>query len=358
MNMNNLFIVSTVYQLFNAINIKLNSFSQTRSDLIILDINNKTNYIAKKAKDSFLFENIKIIDIGFNEYTKKIKYILNRVMAKKKIFKQLEYKKYGDIFITGTEIFSKIIYAFYKKNNYTLNLNFLEDGVGSYNWVLTKDSKYRNIIATLISGNNVYIDCKKMYVYYPEIVKSIYGNINLVNLNKIDKSNSNIIYNKMKTIFSTKTNPENVNNIFIESNFSQKKITEDQFKIITLINNQLSHKDFVIKLHPSTLIEKYNKYDNIISETTSFEINNLYNDYNNKRIFTIISTCCLIPKLIYNEEPEVILLYNLVNLNAKKMELIKDMLTSMYSDKSKILCPKNKNELKDILEGLKKNVNE
>lgn len=352
----NLFVCSSPFHVFNAVNIVSNFKKSEISDIYILNIGETSIQIYNNIKNKKVFRKVYLINVYDALPKKKIFYYVNRVnklLFTKKIIPNSE-ETYDNVFIVGTEIFSKAIYAYWLSKNKNTSLYYFEDGTASYFSVLMKNQNSINEKLFYFFKHFKTLDkCKGLYVYRPECVVSIYNNIEIKSIPLIEKSGlktkkiKEIFLNDEKSIFEN-------NLIFFDSNFGEKSILKKQYEYFNLIEENISEKEISVKLHPGTSTNQYGNNYNKINHSIGFEMFNLNHDMNDKILISVISSANLIPKLIYDEEPYVIYLYNLIKDEKKypHFDLFVENVKKTYSNPEKVFVPKTILEFKDILNKL------
>ena len=351
----NLFICSTVFQIFNVINLCGFEFGFECSDILIIDYG--TN-ISDYLNLDFMKSKFNSVDIV--KHTRRNKNIdfyidvLKRILQNK-IACNMRNTQYANIFISGTEIYSKI-YA-YKYMNYSTNLFYIEDGLGSYDSVLDKDSKMKQDTVFRIFYKKRPLElCKRIYLYEPNCVINNSYKKEVYEIPKIKKNTQ--IAETISNIFTGDVIEIHQKVIFLEAWFNKLDQYEYQRELIQVVIDAIGSENVGIKKHPNGIckVDLY-KNNNVIEGISSFELNNFYYSLNNKIIISIISTASFTPKMIYDEEPYVIFLYKIFllrftcpewNETGKVIEKIK----SNYKKPSKIIVPESINELKKYLNQL------
>lgn len=362
---NNYFICSTKYQLFNCINIIHNTYSEDKNNIIIIYLNEKLSkelyLLSCKSK---VFSSVVLFKISTPNYKKKssiqfVKYYINvilKIIFSKNIVK-IRNKKVDNIFITFTDVFSKIIaYEFIKK--YNANLFFYEDGLASYyNIISINPYNKKNTLLKLRFGFYLFDRCQGIYLYEPKYLISNPFNITVL---KIPKLHSNGSYEKKLYHFMSldkdyKDKDKDSIYIFFDGYSNIKEYNDLSIKLIELISNKLN-KTLYIKYHPSKNTVTYNiKNTNVYENNDSIEIENLIYSKRNQVLISVISTACITPKLIFNEEPTVILLYKLFNNYEYvwgEINKIFDIIKNSYTDQSKFFVPETVAELMEFLNNL------
>lgn len=343
--MNNLFICTTQYQIFNACN--LVRMIGGISDLLILNEDSKLINIIDKKKAELIFLNIfshNICRINAANYN-RILFYLKEIISNNAY--SMDYNhKYDNIFISGTELHSKIVAMKYlkKRGGY---LYYLEDGLESYAYILNNSSKYKqDTILKIVFGKRGLDACNALYVYRPELVMN---NTNDVCIKKLK-----ISHNHRTNIFNEQVRNFTKRYVFLTTYFNEEIMYQEQEKYIDLLK-ECKPDEYCVKAHPRDLKIKNNKY--IVENCGNFEVANMHYDMSDKVFISIISTACLTPYMIYNRKPILIFLYKIFLkhhmfktwIDAAK---IIEMVASSNEYKGKIYIPDSLEELKMIIKSL------
>lgn len=350
--MNNVFICTTKYQLFNIVNILKSNFADDTNDLYVLNcIADVYKEIAEIAKKISVFSVIKIIDAGkVNSSGESYLNALSRAVFPQKM--GIVYKSYDRVFITGTEFYSRLIAAIYLNINKKCDLLFYEDGMGSYTDVLSNRFEIRSNKLLELKYHVSFVDrCKGMFVYKPDY---ICGNPHDIAVKPIKNlvagdSYSQFLYEMFTHDISEPNFKENV--LFFDAFFTDKTDINESNGLIRLIT-EIIGDDLVVKPHPSCKELWIGKDTKIFDTNDSFEVNYLMAGMGNKIFISAYSTATLLPKLIFNEEPRVILLYNLYSKFPdvwKNGDKVYRMIQNDYQKKDRFFIPENREQLIDIL---------
>lgn len=352
--MKKLFIASSVYQLFNAINItnQYNDFNNT--SILLLETTDDGRFSSCFDTNILknLFENIFLIKYKIKRNKcNKLLYVLQMIFDKS-ICGNYINQKYDEVYIPGTEIISKVLaYKLLKKDS---KLYYYEDGFGSYNSVLNPNTKKRNdAIFKLLYGYTPLEKCEGLYVYEPNIVNNEAG----VFLNKINKiiRNKEYIFN-YKDLCQGEVIDFKKKFIFLSSWFENEDYYEFQNKMITQLASTVGQSNCCVKPHPNEwkTISHLKDVD-YIKSTASFEISNYYYDYSDNIFVSLYSTASLTPRLVYNDNPTIIFLYKILEKEfGVDLGINKSMkrLASIYQDETKVFFPSTVEQFVDILKKL------
>ena len=350
-----------------AVNLRVSTLLTDDVTLYILDHSHKHKEMYTNINNTGLFSKVMLIKTKkFNKHwlqkykitrysIKAIEYLLYARITSKFI---KDTTKYNQFWVSFMDRSSWLIFLTYKKRNKNLILNFFEDGIGSYQLLMMQQNKLDQKLSHLLGINTVFEEIQSLYLYQPSLVtKTLYPSIKKKVLPKISDFNNKKNLNK---IFSFEANDIALLKykiIFFDSPFSSNKINKKQLEIIDFFIETLKDS-FCIKVHPATLL-KHDKYSKSISNVhSSIEMLCLNTDVSQNVFISIMSTVGISPKLMFNQEPVVIYLYKLLNIDKTKFGEYFDFLEAFshsYTKPNQFFIPESIQELKLILKNLNSN---
>lgn len=354
----NLFISSTPYQVFNAINMCKNVLTDECSDLYILNVSKSSVAIYNKIKIEKIFRKVYLINVLESLPGKKVLYYLNRlnkiIFTKKVIPNKNDF--YDSVFIVGTEVFSKAIYYYWFNKNKNIKLNFYEDGTGSYFRILMEDKKMiKHRVLSILKGFEITDKCDSLYVYRPSCVMSKYNKIRIKSIPLINKY-SDCIDEIKKVLQKNEINIISRKIVFFDSDFGDYRILEQQIHFVNKLNEILNSKNYYIKFHPNSDRKLYGEKAEALKIEDAFEVINLNQDMSDKILISIASSACITPKLIFNEEPYIVFLYKLSKETleyAPNFDEFIQKIVELYDSPEKIFIPTTVEEYFEILHKFK-----
>lgn len=304
-----LYICTSLYQVFNCLSIaKGNSVGNIRH-LLILDygsgILKKLNIESLKRVFSKVISR-KICKMTESVY-KRYLFYFREIISLKPYGLNIK-KHYDDIYISGTEMHSKIIAMQYVKGG--ADLHYIEDGLGTYDGVLNAKTKYKqDTILKIFYGKRALDICKDLYVYKPNLVINNTFGIPIKQINNINKFCS---FTEIESFFKEKSSDFSRRFVFLSGWFKEDDMYEEQRKYVEVLK-EIAPFDYCIKPHPNET--RIIDIDNELNENCGiFEVANLLFDMSDHVFVSIISTACLTPKMLYDKKPVVIFLYKIFQL--------------------------------------------
>lgn len=349
----NLFIVASLYQLFNVINLCESKFGYEESDVLFVDPGNNIERGVDLDYLKSFFHDVHYIKIENCTEENKYKFLFKELFSKK-IFSVKINQKYENVFLAGTEMFSKMIaFKLREKNG---DIYYYEDGIASYYEVMNVETKNKkDSILKLRYGARPLEICKKLYVYEPDCVTNNSNQIPVGQLEKIVDSQHFKI--DIKRVFSAEKYVLDKPCVFLNAWFNDKEQYNLQRRLLDKMLSVVGTEKSLVKLHPNEIgtIDE-NDGVNYLAGKASFEVCNFGYDYSNQIFVSIISTACLTPKMIYDQEPYIIYLYKIFEKDYPMWEDVDETikkLISCYKNPEKVFIPESWEEYEQVLETIK-----
>lgn len=352
----------------NALNLKLTLLKNEAVDLIVLDHSKDNIIYYEELKKLDLFNDLFFLKSRYmrtdNVKIKWLRYlkVINHYLRKNKLLKQSIgfNKKYEEFFVCFPDIPSEIIYYHIKKNNPSVRLNMLEEGIYAYNYFSYQPNLLKKMFTNFIFGGKTFKNYQRAYIYRPDFMEESRENIELKKLSFIDKNNKEIVQ-----IFNNVFEYKNIDSVevgqkvfYFDQLFPYQSINKSVIKLVDFISTKLTPPFRLnIKLHPRTDENRFGNKVNILQTRVPFELIVANNEVKDKILISVFSSACLNPKIMFDEEPYVILLYKLIdlsmlrNLNERSFNLVYKVKES-YKAKNKFFIPETFEELSEIIDFL------
>lgn len=347
----NAYIASVPIHLLNAMQmIKQKGINEC--DLYYVPTSNNAEELLNAVRSTGVFRNVTMLPNINIEYpitvSQCIKISLNRFGARKKI-----KGKYYDTVYFNTDgwLLNSIIFS--SLSNKKAKNVFVENGINPY--VTPYDTKewYLRLFINcnfLTCMDGRFID--ERYVYEPSLI-SVPQSGKINNINKLDRTDD-VLRTRVNQIFgydSRLDSFEKKNIIIMEQGPRKEPI--DMLGLWKKVSQNINKETTIVKSHPrqkeSALRElgfdMYERY------TIPWEVLTFNQDMSNKTLLCIFSSSCVNPKIMYDEEPRIILLYKLLGMDysffGEGMIKFVEGVGSLYRDKDKFFIPETWEELEE-----------
>jgi hypothetical protein len=364
-----LFVCSTPLQIMNMLNLSLTDFKDEIIDVYILDHSPECYKYYCILKESKLFNNIYFLNTKDAYQVKKKNKFVNFLGSAKKAYNALNYRYleckipnksaiYDTVFIAYPDLPAQIIYYYFKKNNNNIKLYLYDDGIYTYNALNKNSNPLRVLYSKKIFGSYILDDCKGIFAYNPDFVETGKHCVEKHKIQKMEKGNTKYVDIINNSLGFKEEYLEYLDNscIFFDQPFGFDNIMEQQRKLLTLVSKSFGPNKTGVKIHPRTHDDLYADICNVIDLRLPYEVLQLNSNKEDNVLISIFSTACLFPKIIFNEEPFVILLYKLINVdnietpNFDFALKVKDS----YVQSNRFFIPDSVEELITIFEYIKK----
>lgn len=313
-----LFRCQSVYQLLNAIVIKLTILKDVKADLV-LTMATDFSAISEKLIETKIFRKVLFSTDTPQTYLdwrgldpkrqkeiseKPVNYILPIEMA----------EDYTDYYIAVGDEYNKLFYYYMLHKGISTKIHFFEDGMNSYilnNVELCKtDFINHEYYGDFAFDKNIV----EHLVYETSVVVDKVPNINYIQMPKIDtlSFSDKQIFNKL---FEGAVLPTQ-KYIFLEEAFFQDGIASTDVELLEEIAELVGKDNIIVKMHPRNKVDRFSArgfkvMDNI---TTPWEVVLLHSDISQKVFLTISSTAAISAGLSFDKEFKAIYMYKVMSL--------------------------------------------
>lgn len=356
------FFCSTPYQIFTAINIKLNKYQNSKADIYILNHFEYSEKMSVSIENSRIFNEVISLDVynfsrkfSKNTITRYYNYSCTFLLQKKilkKYFHDIKY--YEKIFLTYPDVIIQLFIINNKKKYPNSKIFMYEDGLNTYYKYEESNSLLKKIFKKIYKSSDV-IDFYDQYLLFKPELSNLKFKEKLQKIPNINSEDTNFV-RKLNSIFEydqTKNIIEKV--ILFEQPYPVELINEKSEFLFKQIGNACNSNS-IMKVHPRSK-KKYKDINTFHDKTIPWEVIVLNENIEDKVLISVFSTACFTPKLILDKEPIVIFLYKLIEIKQEilidnnLMELVEKFKYS-YRDKSKIIIPETYDELLNIIKNL------
>lgn len=321
-------------------------------DLYYIPTSNNADELLEAVRKAKVFHAVTMlpnINIEYPITAKQcIKIVVNRFGARKK----LKGKYYDTVYYnTDGWLLNSIVFSSLQ-NKKARNV-FVENGVNPY--ITSYDTKewylrlFINInMMTCMDGK--YID--ERYIYEPSLI-SVPQSGNIRKIDKIDR-NDDIMRKQVNDIFEYDVDKDSfsLKDIIIMEQAPRKEAINMPV-LWKRVSQCINNKRAIVKSHPrqKDSILREIGFDIYERYTIPWEVLSFNQDMRNKTLLSIFSTACINPKLMFDEEPRVIMLYKLIGVDysffGKGLIKFVEGVGELYRDKDKFFIPETWGEFED-----------
>lgn len=346
-------VCSSRYQLLNAINFacsRANENCMEEIDLFYsLPCLEDAQSIRSRIEDLGLFDDVILFcnpDYGLEKYNRKMKtlrlLLLGGYAFNKLVIKGSPEKTYDVAMIPCAALQFDLFLAQYRPKRIWL----FDDGIGSYqgNIIDATLSPLRKRMANL---RGVSFEAEALYVNNALMCSSLSSSCILqlpeLNERKIDL---------LRFVFASGIDKEYRNDDWVYLELHEHGGGDSEHELKNMIRQ--AHPDTIFRPHPATLARS--AADTPVQNSGLWELI-CYDSISGENVLIgSVSTSLLTPKLLFDREPFVILLYRLLDGGDDGRSVAGDKILSMlktgYSDTSKVFVPESLEELSDTLDYL------
>lgn len=352
------FISNSPLKILNTINMVVNNVENTGeyTDVFVEMWFKNAEELSRKLEESGLFHKVYRCyrnDVKLDRFTDLLSY---KKLLKGYDFSDTDFmnEKYDQLFI-GDKGLLGVALSYMNRPDVFI----YDDGIITYSGnCIVDERKYKYPLLNKLFKTDVYsFNIRKLYVNNRDFCKAtICQDIEQLPLLNEENKAVKII----RDVFGYNENSQlKDHRLVILEQPMEGRENYNGTRFIDIVN-QLDIKEFkpLVRLHPR---QKDLKYENVDMDTTGnmweLECINAIND--DHILMSFFSTVQFSPKMIANKEPYVIFLYKLFlkNLNGTEIPWFEEMIGQLkekYSDSGRIFVPENIEELKEIIESLRK----
>lgn len=301
-----LFCCESGFQLFNAINIKMNLFPNETADLYLSD---QTDFstIAVELQKTSVFDTVLLVKskpITTKFYSATLEEQIEIFQHPETILSDIPNNIiYEEIFIPIDHILWKLLFYRQLNKGFHSQIHFYEEGLRTYTMDMEQKESKELFNQNYYAENSFTKSIVDFYVYEPDIFFSTLMLKNVYKIPKIEDTtlNANLI-DVLVRIFPT-CEPPAEKFVFFEESYLGDKCLSNDVQLFEEIANIVGKENIIVKLHPRNKIDRFSArgYKVMPNHTTPWEVQLLRGDYTDKFFITISSTASLSPILVYNQ---------------------------------------------------------
>lgn len=362
------FFCQTPYQMLASI--ALFRMTGGEADFFIIPSFQNAEKYAENIRNLNMFRRVKVIDkdIILGDTRGKSALSLRFGIVRKyfhidEIGKVILYPdtRYQRMYVSSKAFIPRMAYFYSVKHNIEPELVYYDDGEGSYDFRFRIEPSLLDKIARfLVVGKNAADAGNKLYLYNPELYQKINGDDNKGNLFAISNDFADEAFRRMvSAVFEIGESDLIREKAIILDMIKQIKYGRTETVRINQVYERIldcfSPKDTIIKRHPrdkSAYRLAIKRYGN---DAIPFEALCTQMDMDSKVLVGVYSTSLVIPKMLLDREPTVILLYKLFKRLSQsrearaKQDMFYKSFQDAYRSPNKFFIPETLAELDEAL---------
>lgn len=351
-------VVNSPFQLYSIFNI-IASIEKVGEPFDFYIVDKSLRPYLKVISDN---ETINIIDLSwFFEFKQRANKILTWFGLFCGMISQIYKTKkhtstyYASVYVSSPSIPVMVLLSRMRNLNRSICVKMYDDGIRTYSGFGEFRHSLTESVFKIVYGFDFYSVINDLYLYQPDLFKKeqIYDKI------KIHKIEINIDSPLLKQIVLNYTKDyeafKEKRVIFFDQYMTQSKNKELSYEIeiLKLVCNVVGKKNVIFKIHPRAINSNNLSLPCDISNSIlPFELFLAkIPDINNTIFISVASSACMMPKLTFNKEPQVIMLYKLFsrldndNNSYSNLDSFVHKIKSSYNNPDDFIIPNNIKEL-------------
>lgn len=345
------FFAATPLQMLTCINIHESRYSTVDADIFLLTYAVDLSIYQEMLNESHIFKHIYVISKPFNKKG-RFHFFREYLFPDHAIINILTRTAYSEMFSTKIGPASIFYYTFLLRKNRDIRFVYYEEGIGDY-W---NNFQYLNLLSVkiieLLGYKNPYKYKFPMWMYLPEYLTSRHS----CSMVKIPCFNSVLISNLKRWFKIDYHLPADCQLIYFEQPFyEQQGIKVDHNEYLDILSSVVSKQHIYVKLHPRSSENNYVRegYKILDSGFLPWELLLLSLQLDHIILVSISSTATISPKMLFNYEPPVMLLYKCIFSNSSITDgHFFDYIENLYVNKNNFTRPKNIHDIPIVLHKL------
>lgn len=313
----------------------------------------KGYYYKQKLEDLNLFDAIRIVDpkdiintrirSENNGFKRKLKLGLLYISNYPKKF--LSSEGYDYLFTSTNAFLYTMCSCYLKRRHNNFKTIYFDDGEGSYDDFIKIFNTYHG-------------DKLSIHLYSPDLFKLCYPGI-AIQTSRIRRwIEDNKIRDAIEHVFEQKDKAQIAEKYIILDTVKSEAISSEDAKkldeLYHVIATLKGNENVIIKKHPRDTMQD-DVLKNYPYTSIPFEYIALESEIDDKVLISLSSTAAVMPKIILDQEPTVILLYKMFKMGIGEdntREVLYQNCRSMYREKRRFVIPSSKEELIEVLDGI------
>lgn len=353
-----LFRCDSVYQLINAVQLKISLLKDQQADLILSDHTDFSG-IEKRLNTQKIFRRIyrlvsKEDSRAYWEFPEEQR---RRISLEPENFVDISFLEddYTDFYISFDTAYAKLMYYAMVRRGMDLTVHLFEDGMATYICDVEKRCQEDGMDHKSYGQDSFLTKISELLLYEPELFTGPDVPFDVGRIPTIQAEEGHIC-RLFTSIFGTAVLPEQ-KYIFLEEAFADDKIPCNDLELCICLAEMVGKENMIVKLHPRNRMDRFTPYGFKVMEHSDipWEMVLLTGDIREKILFTVSSNASITSKLIFHKNMNTVLLYRMFMgktwlMANKSFESYHKKAVAKFNEERKcVYTPHSMEEVKEIL---------
>ena len=319
-----MYICTTPFQIMSAISLTVNR--KERADIYIDPQFADAGALAERIRKQNIFDEVVLLEgISSIQAVRSASGKAARTRAILKLYRNIEEaakeillpgKSYQRLYATHNVFVANLLTLYISKYRIRTKICYYDDGEGSYdNRDIFRVSSLDKAAKRVSLGTKKMRSCRKYYMYSPELFQKMHPE-NQIPVDQLPRFNRNPeVVRMLGEIFEISPEKGISEPVIILDALKEVVLSpEDDRRIVALydrLQREFGEDKVIVKRHPRDSRTYENPIRTYPYTTLPFEITCLASEPSKMILVTLLSTATIMPKLLLDEEPTIILLYHL-----------------------------------------------
>ena len=362
------FFAQTPYQITTAI--AIHKMMGGEADIYIVPAFKNADKYAENLRSLGTFRCVKLINKSkiLRAHNNKSRLMIHLSVAKqylqvddiaKEIF--IPDTRYERFYVSSKAFIPRMAYFYYIKHNIDVEMVYFDDGEGSYDFRFRIEPTLGDTIARrLLIGKRSIPNSNRLYLYDPELYFQINGEDQRERILPISHSFADENFkNDISKVFDIQMSDLISEKVIIIDMIKELKYGSTEVERINQVYRKIQEclgaENTIIKRHPRDKSEYALDCRCYSNDSMPFECLCTQIDMNTKVLIGVYSTALVLPKILLDQEPIVLLLYRLFKRSEqteearRKQDLFYNSCRDRYTSKNRFFIPETLEELDEAL---------
>ncbi|MBQ9872356.1 MAG: hypothetical protein IJM27_10570 [Eubacterium sp.] len=367
--MDAMYICTTPFQVMSAISLVVDR--EEKADLYIDPQFEGAAEMAERIRQRKIFDTVKVLDkVKAIRYVRGADSTLQRYRRIFALYHQIDVvageilipdRSYTAMYATHNVFIANLVMVYFSKFEIKTRIYFFDDGEGSYdNRDIFKISRGDQLSKRIILKGKRMYKPRRYYMYSPHLFSNMHPTnvtpvYSLPNFNKHPE-----VKEHLAAVFEITEEKGIKEPVIILDALKEVVLSpSDDEKIVKLydrLQEEFGADRVIVKRHPRDKRTYENPIKEYAYKNMPFECICLASDPGKMTLITLLSTSTIMPKLLMDEEPRIVLLYHLFKRlegDDEDRDRFFEMTKETYRDPSRICIPNTEEELDEVIRTIK-----